>query len=207
MSAAENPPADRRRAAAMAGHTGDIEVARRLSADPDPSVRATAIAALARANALDTEALLAGLRDPDAGVRRRSATLAASAENRAAVAAALLALLDDGEHVTAEAAAWALGEWADTNPRLDETLAALITMTTSHDEPLCREAAVAALGAIGDERGLDAILTACGDKPAIRRRAVLALSPFEGPRVEAAVDKALADRDWQVRQAAEDLRR
>jgi hypothetical protein len=41
----------------------------------------------------------------------------------------------------------------------------------------------------------------------VRRRAVLALAPFDGPEVEAAIDKALTDRDWQVRQAAEDLRR
>ncbi|MST32935.1 HEAT repeat domain-containing protein, partial [Acidimicrobiaceae bacterium USS-CC1] len=43
------------------------------------------------------------------------------------------------------------------------------------------------------------------DKPAVRRRAVLALAPFEGPEVDAALRQALEDRDWQVRQAAEDL--
>ena len=43
------------------------------------------------------------------------------------------------------------------------------------------------------------------DKPAVRRRAVLALAPFEGEDVEAALRRALEDRDWQVRQAAEDL--
>ncbi|MEY3679413.1 MAG: hypothetical protein RL547_25, partial [Actinomycetota bacterium] len=36
-------------------------------------------------------------------------------------------------------------------------------------------------------------------------RAVLALAPFDGPDVQAALKKALDDRDWQVRQAAEDL--
>jgi hypothetical protein len=36
---------------------------------------------------------------------------------------------------------------------------------------------------------------------------VLALAPFDGDEAEAAIDRALADRDWQVRQAAEDLRR
>jgi HEAT repeat protein len=61
------------------------------------------------------------------------------------------------------------------------------------------------LGAIGDEAGLPAILVATKDKPAVRRRAVLALAPFEGPDVEAALEAALLDRDWQVRQAAEDL--
>jgi HEAT repeat protein len=68
-----------------------------------------------------------------------------------------------------------------------------------------REAAVAALGAIGDTAGLPAILAATRDKPAVRRRAVIALAPFDGPEVEAALRTALGDRDWQVRQAAEDL--
>jgi HEAT repeat protein len=50
-----------------------------------------------------------------------------------------------------------------------------------------------------------AILAATRDKPAIRRRAVIALAPFDGPEVDAALDAAMSDRDWQVRQAAEDL--
>ena len=33
----------------------------------------------------------------------------------------------------------------------------------------------------------------------------LALAAFEGPEVEAAIERALTDTDWQVRQAAEDL--
>ena len=88
----------------------------------------------------------------------------------------------------------------------------LIELTTATSaDPLVRESCVAALGAIGDDRGLDAILVATGDKPAIRRRAVLALAPFLDPQhpraseIEAALQRALADRDWQVRQAAEDL--
>jgi hypothetical protein len=34
---------------------------------------------------------------------------------------------------------------------------------------------------------------------------VLALAAFEGDDVEAALERALDDRDWQVRQAAEDM--
>ena len=78
---------------------------------------------------------------------------------------------------------------------------------TEHEDPLCREAAVAALGAIGDPGGLPAILAATTDRPAVRRRAVLALAPFDGPEVDAALARALEDRDWQVRQAAEDVSR
>jgi HEAT repeat protein len=74
-----------------------------------------------------------------------------------------------------------------------------------HRDPLVREAAVAALGALGHPDGRAAVLAACSDKPAVRRRAVLALAAFEGDEVEAALTAALGDRDWQVRQAAEDL--
>ena len=68
-----------------------------------------------------------------------------------------------------------------------------------------REAAVAALGAIGDPVGLPAVLAALAERATIRRRAVLALAAFEGPEVDAALRRALDDRDRQVRQAAEDL--
>jgi HEAT repeat protein len=84
-------------------------------------------------------------------------------------------------------------------------VARLEGLARSHSDPLVREAAVAALGALGDPAGLGAVLAACSDKPAVRRRAVVALAAFEGPEVEAALEAALSDRDWQVRQAAEDL--
>ena len=51
----------------------------------------------------------------------------------------------------------------------------------------------------------EAILAATADKATVRRRAVIALAPFEGPEVDAALERARDDRDWQVRQAAEDL--
>jgi len=49
------------------------------------------------------------------------------------------------------------------------------------------------------------VLAALDDKPAIRRRAAVALAAFEGPEVDAALKRCLDDRDWQVRQVAEDL--
>jgi HEAT repeat protein len=58
---------------------------------------------------------------------------------------------------------------------------------------------------VGDERGLPTILAATEDKATVRRRAIIALAPFDGPEVEAALERAREDRDWQVRQAAEDL--
>ena len=64
---------------------------------------------------------------------------------------------------------------------------------------------MAALGALGDPAGLPSILAATNDKATVRRRAVIALAPFDGPEVDAALERAREDRDWQVRQAAEDL--
>jgi len=64
---------------------------------------------------------------------------------------------------------------------------------------------VAAIGAIGDPVGLPAVLAALGERATIRRRAVVALAAFDGPEVDAALARALTDRDRQVRQAAEDL--
>jgi HEAT repeat protein len=49
------------------------------------------------------------------------------------------------------------------------------------------------------------VLAATRDRPAVRRRAVIALAACEGPEGDAALRRALEDRDWQVRQAAEDL--
>lgn len=150
---------------------------------------------------LTPDDLSAGLSDDDATVRRRACQLAAAPAG-ASLVAALVAMVGDGDDSVVEMAAWALGERGDGT---DATVAALSGVAGDHADALCREAAVAALGAIGAPAGLAAILAATTDKPAVRRRAVLALAPFEGPEVEAALQRALEDRDWQVRQAAEDL--
>ena len=114
----------------------------------------------------------------------------------------LLPLLDDVDPAVVEVAAWGSGERTPPEPGAVSRLADL---AIEHDDALVREAAVAALGAIGDPAGLSAILAGTRDKATVRRRAVLALAPFDGPEVAAALAAALEDRDWQVRQAAEDL--
>jgi len=108
-------------------------------------------------------------------------------------------LLTDDDMVV-EAACFALGELRDLN-----AVPALVRIASEHANPLCRESAVAALGAIGDQRGLPAILSALGTTPQIRRRAVIALAAFETDECEAALRRCLKDRDWQVRQAAQDV--
>jgi HEAT repeat protein len=188
----------RRRRAALAGHEGDAPAARRLLADPDPGVRATALGALARLGVVTDAEVAAAAADPDPTVRSRAAEVVASG----AAGVQLLGLLADPDPAVAEVAAWASGERPAVEPEAVERLADL---TISHEDPLVREAAVAALGAIGDRRGLGAVLAATKDRATVRRRAVLALAPFDGPEVEQALRRALDDRDWQVRQAAEDL--
>ena len=99
-------------------------------------------------------------------------------------------------------ACWGCGEReADPQPPITK----LSTLANDHDDPLVREAAVAALGAIGAIGGLPAVLSATTDKPAIRRRAVLALAAFDGPEVDAAWERARSDRDRQVRDAVDEL--
>ena len=190
----------RRRDAAVAGHTGDEATARALLADEDHKVRATALAALDRIGALGDDELAAALADPAPGVRRRALALAATRPGDEPPAA--LALLDDDDPVVAETAAWAAGERQPPEAGAAEALARL---ATEHPEHLVREAAVAAIGAVGDAVGLPAVLLALEGRATLRRRAVLALAAFDGPEVDAALERALQDRDRQVRQAAEDL--
>ena len=199
-AAPSHDEARRRAAAAEAGHVGDEATARRLLDDRSARVRATALAALARLGRAAAADVAVGLGDADPLVRRRACALAATADDVDPLA--LVPLLDDPDPLVTETAAWALGErGADAAGAVE----ALVRVASSAEDALCREAAVAGLGAIGDPAGLPAVLAAATDKPAVRRRAVIALAAFEGPDVEAALRRALEDRDWQVRQAAEDL--
>ena len=66
-----DPVVARRRAAALAGHTGDDAGARALLDDTDGGVRGAALGALQRMAALTLDELVAGLADPDPTVRRR----------------------------------------------------------------------------------------------------------------------------------------
>ncbi|MCY4134764.1 MAG: HEAT repeat domain-containing protein [bacterium] len=191
----ENPQELRRRDAVIAGHVGDVNTARAATNSEDPSVRASALGALDRMGALTDAELQDALDDPSPKVRLRAAALTVG---RPTVTPALL--LDDPCDEVMETAAWACGERGSVD--LD-TVARLGELATGHSNPLVREAAVAALGAIGHPEGLDAILAATTDRVAVRRRAVLALAPFDGPNVEAALHRASQDRDWQTRDAAE----
>ena len=183
-----------------AGHQGNASMARAALDDADASTRAVALGALARCGALSVDDLELAAGDADPLVRRRAAEEAGRL-TRGDPRPVAARLLGDEDDTVTEMAAWALGE----HPPRAALVHMLRVVATEHDESLCREAAVAALGAIGDRRGLPGVLAAMEDRPTVRRRAVLALAPFDGPEVERALNDALEDRDWQVRQAAEDL--
>jgi len=159
-------PAERRRRAVLAGHRGDEATARDALADDEVTVRIAALGALERLGVLDDDLLAAGLTDPAPTVRRRAAELAATHPG-----VSLLDALDDPDERVIEMAAFSCGEHERPTPAVVSRLSAL---GRDHPDALVREAAVAALGAIGAPDGLATILYA-------------------------------ADRDWQVRQVAEDL--
>ena len=222
-------PIERRRDAAVAGHSGDAARARPYLGDDDPMVRASALRGLARAGDLTARELLAALEDPAPAVRMAALELGVDREDMPVATAA--ARLGDGDRRVVEAAAWACGEKISAQDAAPQDTAApraapqaaaaqdtaaqyaaavveeLAGVAGSHEDPLCRESAIAALGAIGDPAGLPAVLAGLDDRPEIRRRAVIALAPFDGPEVEAALVRASTDRDRQVRAAAAELRR
>lgn len=181
----------------LAEANGDVTALRSSLVDSDPTVRAAALGALHRSNHLEIGDLEAGITDPDRAVRCRAIELSINQPE-----INIADLLDDDDDLVVETTAWALGE---RTPADAETVRRLSAVARDHEVSICREAAVAALGAIGDPAGLSTILAAMSDRAPVRRRAVLALAPFGGDAVTAALQTALGDRDRQVRQAAEDL--
>ncbi|MGB1531928.1 MAG: HEAT repeat domain-containing protein [Acidimicrobiales bacterium] len=188
---------ERRQQLVQLAREGDLSLARELCGDGDPRVRASSIAVLSENDALDESLIALGMSDPNPLVRMSVAR--AAAQNSSI---SVLELLNDEDSSVIEIACWAAGEQTEHGDSLIEALSGI---ALEHEDALCRESAVAALGALGDVRGLESILKATKDIATVRRRAVIALAPFEGQAVTDALQFALSDRDWQVRQAAEDL--
>lgn len=164
-------------------------------------MRELALGALARAGELDACTLLQAIvADRAPGVRRRACDLAARLPRSDALTGALREALQDPDPLVVEAACWALGELQERAGVQD-----LSDVVRAHPDARAREAALAALAAIGDPAGLAAVLHALGDRPTVRRRAVVALAAFDGPEVTEALRTSAADRDWQVREVAEIL--
>lgn len=228
---ANSPSADRE-AVVLAGHRGDLVTVVDALGAPEPAVRAAALGAVVRIAAREPidpdvvpDALARALADPDPTVRRRAAAevarwAATCSEPTGAEAArseptgaaptpvvdGLLGRLSDDEVDTVtEVAAFACGELALDDRSRPLVVAALDRLARTHADSLCREAAVAALGSIGDPAGLTAVLHGCSDRATVRRRAVLALAAFDDPAATEALRRLVADRDLQVRQSAEEL--
>jgi HEAT repeat protein len=162
-----------------------------------------ALRAGARQALLTNDDWLRALGDLDVDVRREALTLLAYEQiSDEGIFSAMVDALGDDDALVVDGAAFALGE----HLRVD-AVESLAMVATGNDDARCREAAVAALGAIGDDRGRAAVIAALEDKPAVRRRAIVALANFEGPDIEAALERAAQDRDWQVRAAVNQLAR
>lgn len=189
----------RRLAVVAAGHRGDLAAAQAALGDPEASVRAAALAACARAGGWNGELAARGVRDEDDLVRTRAFELSGPGDLNALQLATGLSASDP---LCVVACCAALGRSGDV-----DALEELVAVARSHPDARCQEAAVAALGELGDPRGLPAVLEACEGKPALRRRAAVALAGLEGDEVEAALDRLAEDRDWQVRDVVARLRR
>lgn len=181
----------------LAIHRRDIDAVQGAFDGDEPNARALALSGLHKLDALTTRHIALATTDPERAVRHQLAKIGA-VDGRVD----LCRLIDDIDFAVAETAAWSIGERGEVS---EAELQVLISLAAGHEHPLVRESCVAALGSIGDPRGLPVILHACSDKPAVRRRAVMSLAPFSGDDVEKTLRAALDDRDWQVRQTAEDL--
>ena len=176
---------------------------RRYLYGADVRLRVVALRGAARQDFLDDSEWLALLDDSEVTMRRDVVRLLAYREGTTDdLLRRLVVALDDDDALVSERAAFALGEH-----HFSAALGAIAVMARDHEDARCRESAVAALGALGEESGLSTIIAALDDKAPIRRRAIVALSNFEGPEVDEALERAGDDRDWQVRAAVTQLGR
>lgn len=181
----------------MTGLEGLIDEPWRFLSDPDPVVRRLAVSACAPrvTERFDEIAALTG--DPDPLVRAEAVEVLSAAGKRALPV--LDAVRGDPDERVVEALATAYGEIEDRSP-----VGWLIASAEGSESRQVQEAAVAALGAIGDERALPHLLDIVkSGPPQVRRRAVVALTAFDGEDVEAALYAARDDRNPMVREAAE----
>ena len=187
--------------AGYASDAASLALIRTSLTGPAARVRVLALRAGARRGVIESTDWLRALSDAVPEVRRDALVLLGERDAPEEVLAEVRSALEDDDPLVVDAAAFALGERGDL-----KSVDALCQVA-AHEDARCREAAVAALGAIGDERALATIIAALEDKAPVRRRAVVALANFEGAEVDEALERARVDRDWQVRAAVEQLTR
>jgi len=167
-------------------------------ADADPILRRMAVTSLNESQASAALGVVSALATEDDPAVRTAAV-----EKLGVVGPPAFALIDkarfDAESTVREAAATAYGEIGDAR-----ALAWLSQAASEDPDRGVREAAVAAMGAIGDPMAVDALLLLVTEgPPQVRRRAVAAITVFDDPRVEPALQRAALDRNPGVREAAE----
>ena len=152
-------------------------------------------------SALDTlglAALIAALRDSDAGVRRAAAHSLGNIESARATEP-LVAVLRDPDAEVRQNAAWALGNIEDRRA-VDGLIGAL-----RDENAEVRKSAAWALGNIEDPRAADALTAALKDESAeVRKNAAWALGQLELTAAPAGLIEAMRDSDAEVREAAID---
>jgi len=179
-----------------------VQVLRTNIESPVARHRILALRGIVRQHLATADDWRGALGDRDLDVRREALNQIAHADVDAELAAVIMSCLDDDDALVVDGAVFALGEHLYV-PAVEM----LCGIATSHEDARCRESAIAALGAIGDDRARPVILGALTDKPPVRRRAIVALSNFEGPDIDEALERASQDRDWQVRAAVNQLGR
>ncbi|HJM35990.1 MAG TPA: HEAT repeat domain-containing protein [Acidimicrobiales bacterium] len=200
--------AERRRQAILARYENseleESEITGFLN-DTAAVVREAALATVVKLNLDAGKHIVNAFNDDDHGVRKRAIELVIDLSDNQDYISKILVLLDDSSTFVVETVCWVIGEIGNNYENVAEVVNKVSQIALNHDDSLCREAAVACLGSLGHIDGLATLLRVLDDKPNVRRRATLALAPFEGPEVEEALKRKLKDRDLQTRQAAEDL--
>ena len=200
------PPrrARRRRRHRWPATVGTPALARRGLGDPDPGVQAAALGALARLGELTADDVAAALASGPAGAapprRRRRA---GGAGPGLALGAARAPSPARSTTRTRWSSSARPGSWPSVatgrpcrpwpRPRPGTTTPAAARRPSPRSAPSATRP------------GCPPCSPRSGDKPTVRRRATVALAGFDDPRVEPALRAAAGDRDWQVRQAAEEL--
>ncbi len=194
-------PSVRKAAAWSLGQTGRRKAVEPLIAalqDPDEEVRREAVEALVRIGTPAMQPLVSALREEDSEVRRRVAEVIgrfySSSDTEPLMHAFVLSALKDGDALSRARMATLLGEIGD-GWAVKPLIEALYYFNV-------REAAGKAILGIG-EPALGPLMAALKHHHIpVRKAAAQLLGCIGDPRAASALQSALKDRDWEVREAA-----